>query len=274
MDMVRAPVFGVAQNNLAATPTTAGAGTTITAGAANTKGSWAQLFAATNFDVYGITLLITNNSTSALVRNWLFDLGIGPSAEQPIVSNLMGTGNTNLTSGPTGPHYFLPIFIPKGTRVVARAQCSTASATANITAWLQGGPSNVPWRAFAGAEGIGINTAASAGTAITAGSPAGTESAWTSIGSTTARAYGAIKLMVGTDVSTAVNNAAYHAEWGYSSTTLGESLFFSNNVENVGGLYPLQPDYVQIPVGTQLQVRTESSLATGEALQYGLLGFF
>ena len=70
-----------------------------------------------------------------------------------------------------------------------------------------------------------------------------------------------------------MNNLAYHMEWGYSSTTLGERYFAGSNVEMVGNFMPSVLDYVTIPSGTQLEVRAECS-GTGESLGYSLLGFY
>lgn len=275
--MIRRGTMAAMQSNLAAIPTTAAAGTSITSGAANTKGAtWTTLIASTNFDVWGITLIITNNTSSATQRNWLFDIGVGASSsEQPIVLNLGSSGPTNLTGA--GPNaYFLPLFVPKGARISARAQCNAATITANVLIFVHGGPSDPPWQVYSRCDCYTANTGTSAcGTAVAVPSTAGTESAWTNVGSTTPRAYYAIKLIVGTDALTTVNNAVYHVEWGYSSTTLGEYVVIGNNVECVAGIYPVHPDPIFIPSGTQLQIRTESSLATGEtAFQYGFLGFY
>lgn len=265
------PRQAIMSSNLAATPTTNLGGTSMTAGAANVKGAWAQLFATAPFDVFGMTINWCNNSASAAVRNWLFDIGVGGAGvEVPIISNMMGTWTTTVLSAGTVPWYF-PLRIPAGTRISARAQCSTAAATALCTIFLHGGANYQPF-AFSAAEGIGVDTSTSKGTPITAGNT-GAESAYTSIGGTTSREYRGILPMIGTDTVTTMTNLGYHLEYGYGSATLGERAFGANNTEYVLGMMPLQPDFMAIPSGTQLQMRAECS-GTGEALQYGLMGFY
>jgi hypothetical protein len=267
--------MAVTQNTLAATPSMAAPGlTSMTSGAANTKGSWAQIVASTNFDVWGITIVVTLGSQSSAVRNWLMDLGVGAAAsEQVIASNFSLVGPGSMSNTPPSILFF-PLFIPKGTRVAIRGQCSNATTAVNVLAFFQGGPSSPPWPVFSGCEAIGVDTATSKSTAITVGSGAGTESAWTSVGSATSRGYKAIQQVVQQDVNTGMLSTILHSEWGYSSTTLGESVVNVNNVEHVSIIFPSGPDYIPVPSGTQLQVRAESTLATGETYGWSLLGYY
>lgn len=262
------------QNNLSATPSPIAWGTTVTSGAANTKGSFAQLISSASFDVWGFTIGIVNNSLNNAVRNWLIDIAVGGAgSEQVIVSNLLATATASAQSILGGPVlYWFPIFIPKGVRISCRAQCSNAATTLSAAIFLQGGPQSPPWPVFVGADGIGINVSTSSGTPLTAGST-GTESAWTSVGSATSKQYFAIQPMVQTDTNIAMNNLTYHVEWGWSSTTMGERFFITGNIEVVSSLIPMIPDFAFVPLGTQLQVRAECN-STGESLQYGLIGYY
>lgn len=103
-------------------------------GAPNTKGSYAEITSATTNDIAGIFLGFDNQSdvSSGTVGNlyWLVDIAVGAAgSEKPILPNYSLTGystSTNaLVNNMTSPYFPMPI--PAGSRLSARAQCSTAT---------------------------------------------------------------------------------------------------------------------------------------------------
>ncbi len=109
-------------------------GTAITAsGTANTKGSYSQLIASTARDYMGFIVAVDWNQTNFVSCNFLFDVAIGGAgAEQVIAPNIYFLNvNSNIPQmGPFGP---LWINIPAGTRIAARSQASTISASFGLT---------------------------------------------------------------------------------------------------------------------------------------------
>lgn len=265
---------GLIQHNLAATPSNVGNGTSVPAHATiNTKSAWVQIFAATNFDVHGISLAIQNDAVSSAQIANLYDIGVGAAAsEQPIISNLLNTGGTSTpTSGMKT--YFFPLFIPKGTRISARHQSNVTIQPGVVTMFLHGGFDIPPWKSFQGADGIGIDTADSGGTTHTPGS-SGTESTWANIGSTLARDYSAIMPIVSTGTDTTMTSLSGHVEIGINSTTLMEYYFATNNTEFVAAIFPTVPAYGFYPAGTQMMIRAEMSGTADTDLEFALLGFY
>jgi hypothetical protein len=260
------------QNNLSATPSSTLPGTTVTASATpHTKGAWAQMFASTNFPVCGITLTIANDATSTDSVKNLYDLGTGGSgSEVPIVSNIFNTAaaiQTGLSS------YYLPIFIPKGTRISCRKQSATGSKTGSVFAFLHGGWSSPPDGMFAGAEGIGVNLATSGGLDHAAGS-SGVESSWENIGSPLARTYGAIFPTVGMGSDLDMLSQIGHLEIGIGGVVLGETLFATNSAESIVRNIPNVPILGRFPAGSQLQVRAEMSSTADTSVGVALLGLY
>lgn len=107
-------------------------GTSIDPGAStHTKGSYVQLTGSTNRPHKYIAIAVGNqaNSTrSSFV--WLLDIAIGGAgSEQVIIPNL--ALNCSSTSDIILPQCFnmLPVNIPRGSRIAARAQCSGNDAT-------------------------------------------------------------------------------------------------------------------------------------------------
>lgn len=261
------------QNNLSATPNAATPGVTVTSNAtANTKGVWTTLIATANYDVYGMTICVNNVFTSAAAIRMLVDIGIGANPnEVVIIPDLMVGANGNLNNG-TG-FLFLPIFVPKGTRISARCQDAVGGDTCNIMLFLHGGGRFPPWRSFSRAESIGtVNSGASGGLAHTAGST-GVESTWTNIGSVLAHNVEALMIMVQHDTNTTMTTLVYHVEIGIASVTLCEYLFFTMSTEVINMLVPAIPHYCHVPKGTQLMIRAECS-GTAISLQYGILGLY
>jgi hypothetical protein len=258
-------------NQFSATPGSATTrGITVAANAsANTKGSWVEMIASTTYSVIGIGVSISNLSLATAVRRSFFDIGVGAAAaEQVLIANHCMLGTANLTNQASPQEVYYPVRVPSGTRISARHQCSTGSQSSQVQLTVYYGN----WhehRTFAGAEMANADTSTTSLTAITAGNT-GAESAWTSAGSTTTRAYYGGLLCVTMNTSTALTALTYHGEWGFNSTTMGEMWFQASASELVGGNTPTPFQYVPIASGTQLQARAECS-GTGEALQYGVM---
>lgn len=276
--MLRQPPVGFAyvQNNLQATPSTSAPGTGVTlGGVAHTKTSWVSMIDPTSADCYWIALAFHQISAATTNTRTLVDIGIGPTgggSEQVVLPNLLAGGSPNWTAS-GGCLIEVPLYIPRNSRISIRAQSARTSFTMSAICWVWGGPTSPPWWVAVGADDIGITTASSSGTTITAGN-SGAESAWTSVGSTTSKNYSALLAASQLDSNTAKSALAYHWEFGASSTTLGE--FYSNvttTSETYTGLWPNPLMYQQIPSGTQLQARGECS-GTAEALDVALYGLY
>lgn len=107
-------------------------GTAITSGTANTKGSWTQIVASTPYDASAFLLDLWVSSAGL---DYLVDIGVGAAASEYVVlPNLYIRAGT--TTGLTSEYTLVPLSIPTGTRVSARAQCSTASSVVNAIIFL------------------------------------------------------------------------------------------------------------------------------------------
>ncbi len=103
--------------------------TTITAsGTANVMGSWTQVIASTTKRAVAIGVSLAWGSGVDV----LVDVGTGASgAEVVLLPTLLHAGN-----GPRGTWYIFVIEVPAGTRIAARCQSSTGSATDKIAIHL------------------------------------------------------------------------------------------------------------------------------------------
>jgi hypothetical protein len=244
------------ENHFAATPVTT-PGTSIVAHAdIHTKGSWTELIAATAYNAYGFWLYIAETATSGAATDALLDIGIGSAGNEVIIVPDMIAGYR--TTG-NGTIVFIPIFIPRGTRIAARCQALITADTVAVHVVLQSGLAGPGSQSmFVGCDAYGITAAASQGTAHTPGNT-GTESADANIGSATSRSYGAVLLVVQSEGDTNQSTVGLHWELTIGGVTIAEWFYRTSTTEATTGPIPAGPVRVNIPAATQLQVQAESS---------------
>lgn len=172
-------------------------GTTITAsGSANTKGAWTQMIASTEHDARGIGISLVTPDDAASPARWdgLIDIGIGGAgSEQVLVPNLLLSA---VFEGGNGKYFWFPLFIPKGTRVAARMQCSIASRTCYGQISL--GSAVFAWGAQAQkVAALGANTADSGGAGLSTSASNHTKGSWSEIVASTAEQYNGVLLTFG-----------------------------------------------------------------------------
>lgn len=178
------PEFPFAQVNESETGGAVPASTTATtltaAGTTNVKGSYVELIASTARDANWIIVKCGNVSASA---NFLVDIAIGSATEQIIIPDLYIQARG---AGCSYAPYLFPIFIPRGSRLSARCQCSSASQTLNIEIILLSGmqlSGGSPPSLVSAYGGVSL----SIGTTIDPGGTAHTDSAWTQLTAATDR---------------------------------------------------------------------------------------
>lgn len=261
---------GQVTSNLPATPSTGAFGTRATGSSTiNTKGSWSQVTASLPHDAYGFWLTMAGTATSATSTDMLMDIGIGAGgSEVVIVPNLLAGWIGTPTQGPRT--LFIPIFIPKGTRVAIRNQGVIASDTVDCMFHFVSGNPSMRGNLFVGCDAYGVNSSgASAGTAHTPGNT-GAESTWANLGTTATKSYGAILPLIQVGTVTSLTAIAYHWELGIGGVTLAEWYFMGNTGEYINGPYPAEPAAVNIASGAQLQVRAEAS---GTAIAFDVAAY-
>lgn len=108
--------------------------TTLTAGAAHTKGNFSQLIASTAYPCSAINLYAL---TSSVRYRWYFvDVAVGAAgSEVVIIPNLMFTMDAGYNGVPNCYH-FNHIYIPAGTRISARFQNAGATETLDFGAGI------------------------------------------------------------------------------------------------------------------------------------------
>jgi hypothetical protein len=244
-------------------------GIAITAGAANTKGSYTQLTAATANDACWIGVTIDGESGTATS---LVDIAVGAAgSEKVIINNLVAQADFT----DRAPSFFhFPCAIPAGTRIAARSQSATASAAAAVSVHLFDGAFTMI-EGSGGVDSIGAVTTTSCGTQITASGSTNTKGAYVSLGITTRDYMG---LCVGMDQE---NNTASTYSF-LLDISIGASGSQKDIIPNLAGRFKMSdsnfapsswgPFFIPIPANTNLWARWQGTVASvkGDVTVYGI----
>lgn len=234
-----------------------------TSGTANTKGSWVELCAATPFDARAILVTINYLETGI---NHLVDIGVGAAAaEVVLIPNLHAIAQTN-GKWAMSRLILVPISIPAGTRIAARAQSTqTGDTDVGVSIALLGGGY---MQSFAGVEDVGtLSSGDSAAVLVDPGGSANTKGSWTQLKAATERAGRALLVRAGNASAYGTFISAYH--WrldiavGASSSEqiVVPDLAFSSPA--VGGRtyslshYVTPPLPIAVPAGTRIAARLQ-----------------
>lgn len=281
--MLHVPVgansFGDTPASWGTTRPAAANGTAVTPGA-GAYGAWAQLFAATTQDTYGILINVNSNTGSAASRGTVIGIGwdeSGGTSYTARVEGLLCGGAAAYNTGGSGVWYYFPIFIPAGSRIAARGNSTVATAF-RVGAVLMQKPANpamVRKGSFVEALGISGNI----GTVIVPGTTA--EGAWTLVGTTSKRCWW---WQVGFQVAvadTAWGAGIMHVDLGVGDGTVGGtdviirdtpiSMSTAEALTNIPISAGVEWD---VPSGSNIYVRAQYSgtLDTYTCAAYGLGG--
>lgn len=218
-----------------------GAGTTVTAGASNTKGSpSAALINPTTSNWTG--LIFYAAAISAANQRWLFDISFDNGstwAIQNVYAALSATGQPLLALK-------IPLIVASGAVIKVQAQCSTAAATVRVAVeGIVGGATNAP--GFTTFTNLLADTSTTRPSSINVPFDDDGSSGWTELIPSTAATYGALLAVVDSNgtalgaiqagtvmLATGTNpNETEFARWmvGFSTATIGVSRGWASPIE-------------------------------------------
>lgn len=247
--------------------------TVTTSGSNHTKGSWVELESSTDYAVHGFYLIMDAASTSATAQRMLVDVGIGGAgSEVVLVPNILVSSGTATDRINGGHHLYVPMYIPSGTRVAARAQVNTAAAKTLKMAIIfnYSGESLIP--TFQKCDALGITTGSTAGVSVTPGS--GAYGSYTTI-ATISRGYSALLVVAAIrDNNTSTNFLGVDVAFNRGSDTfLFRRAFSVSNNESVSWLSTIMPHYSPVIASDVLKARAWYSTST-RSFDVALYGFY
>lgn len=234
--------------------------TAITAGSANTKGSYAQLIASTGFDAKAI-LLQVGETTFGTTSDFYVDLAVGAAASEQIIIPDWFHGRI----GNFSDTVFLPISIPAGSRLAARNQSNTASATVNINVVLlaQG---FLPSQPLSQMTTYGL-AATTRGTAVDGGASANTKGAWAEVTSSTTSPIRMLYMNFsgGRITRSGTSNFLFDigiGAGGSETVLIADLQTRADSNTDFPVPFMMGPIPVNIPAGTRVALRTQCSVNT------------
>lgn len=93
-------------------------------GTSNTYSAWEEIAASTLRPIRWLVLGIQHSDLSISSSIWIIQVGIGSATEQVIAGDFLLTGGTTSDNALPYMHFYLPIFIPAGSRLSVRAKYS------------------------------------------------------------------------------------------------------------------------------------------------------
>jgi|GEM_PF-4649786 len=253
-------------------------GTTITAGAVNVKGAYAELIAATTQPANMLMLMIGGGTLASV--EYLLDLAVGAAAaEVPILTNLQISGAPGTTTSIPFLFVTVPLTVNAGERLSARIQASTASATARLVVYALQSTFIAPLP-MGLCETWGATTATTRGTAMATGQAAHAESAKTPLIASTPYPVSALMLSIGNQAN-GVRASANFLHDVFVGAAGSEIAIINDLMVNASSSIDLMhpqligPFPVDIPAGTRISVgyRCSVALAATQAHDVTLYGF-
>lgn len=247
--------FGGYWGETASNPSTS---TGITLAAGNqTKGSYVQCIASCAQDVHWLVVNVYSSYTAFYVG--LIDIAIGASGSEVVI-----IPNLSVYPGlcPTRS-YTIPVRIPKGSRISARAQYELASVNCFITISTIG-PSLFAECATGTVDSLTANPATSRGLIVDAGATVNTYGAWTEVTASTDQAYQWLIVATGSrEHQGGGDTLAYTAQMGIGTSgsevlLIGVIWCTQNSSQDYNNEVFHFPAYV--PAGSRLSIRMQCTV--------------
>jgi len=233
-------------------------GTAVTTGgSASTKGTPAELIAASAFDAYWICVVASNYGASATASQGALDILIGASTEELLIPNLLMGYAGGISNAHHGPKMWMfPLFIPAGSRLAAQAAGARTATDVQVGIFLYGGDGGPHFRCGRKVTTYGMGTVPS-GTTLTPATSGGVDT-YVQMTAGTSEDHFAFLPSFQVTGDTTTNNKSFCVEIGAGAATeetLGQWWFQTDATEGMNGPFPPMPVFADVPAGTRLAMR-------------------
>lgn len=233
-------------------------GTSVTTGgAANTKGTPAQLIASTSFDAYWVCVVASNYGSSAATSEGALDILIGAATEEILIPDLLMGFCGGISNAHHGPKMWMfPLYVPAGSRLAAQAAGARTSTAFQVGIFLYGGDGIPPFRCGRKVTTYGMATVPN-GTTLTPATSGGTDT-YVQMTASTSEDHFAFLPSFQVTGDTTTNNKSFCVEIGAGAATeetLAQWWFQTDATEGMNGPFPPMPVFADVPAGTRLAMR-------------------
>lgn len=221
-------------------------GTLLDVTATNTKSAYAQLIATTSFQAEGILIHAYPND------NWgayLVDIAIGTAAsEQVIVSNL------KLTDQLSAGGVYLPLRVPAGSRLSARAQ-SSSGGDVYLEVVLFANNFG-PYAGYQICDTYGADTTDSTAVSLDPGAVANTKGSYTQVTASTTRAHKMLVAVIGGQGNTNRTDCSWLMDIAIGAEGSEQIIVADLLIKCMSSSSrPPMPTYIYLPIGVPAATR-------------------
>ena len=248
-----------AQEDTVADDQAVSAGTVLTASAStNTKGAWAQLVAATPIDAHAIAVIIRTNTADQMM-----DIAVGPAGQEHVIVPNLITGDDGKSG--SRPIFYLPISIPKGSRLSGRNQSTTGGALQSLIVMLMnhGSGASPPMGRI---TDYGTAVADSGGTGVDPGATLNTKNSWAELVAATSWPIRALVMAIGNQNNSARTTATWLLDIavgaaGQEHAIIPDIILSANSSGDLMQPPVLGPFPVAIPPGSRITARAQCNIS-------------
>ena len=235
---------------------------TVPAGTDNVKGAWVELVASTTYDMTALETCVLVGSAAAC--SMLVDIGVGPAgSEVVLVPDLYAETHTSV---PMTMGTRIPVKIPAGTRISARAQTNDSIAR-NASVYMlpeSTGATPIFGRGFQRVVQYGCVPASTSLTPVDPGGSANTKGAWVELCAASDIPAKALCACFASNRNTNLTTGDYLVDIGIG-TAGNEVVLLPNYFVSVNTTSDVLREYttvlpVELPVGTRIVARAQSTV--------------
>ncbi len=237
---------------------------TVGRGAANTKGSYTQVVAATAFAYDALCVQLFEDGNSGGGDTFLADIAIGAAASEVVIVPNLLLDSARLVGG-VGAGITIPVSIPAGSRVAVRCQEPGGAGTRNLMMQVTGlaGGWNSSRPSCGTIVDYGTVTASTNGTLVDQGGTINTFGAWTQITASTSRDHFWLGFLSGFDKQTTTPANSYKAELEIGiGAAASEVTIHKVGLTILNQMPGANPNgfgfFAQIPSGTRIAARLKT----------------
>lgn len=247
-------------------------------GSAHTMGSYAEVIAATTFDVGFVAVLPYDSNTAATDTHALLDLAVGGAGSEEVVVSSIYAGHASVQQTYAFPVWYeFPLFIRSGSRVAIRGQGAVGGDSMTVCVALfpyEGSEGRAPASKIVT---IGDNRAASGGVSCTADKANPQKNSWTEITSATSEPLIGFTVCIGPGSTTTIATQKLSIDIGYgpsgSEAVIGADLLAYTGTNEEVFVPRSTLVWSEIPAGTRLTARfARSGSGTNTVAEIILLG--
>lgn len=242
------------------TPITSTSGVTATAGVGD-WGSWVEVTPLTAVE-YGGLFVLANSASSATDTTTMISVGIGGSGSEVQIAAFNASSHGSGTSTGATPGVYLPVRIPKGSRLAVRGGAAAATVHVSYFPAAVGLPTRL--------ESISGNAAAYTPKVVAA------SSAWTQMTASTNSAYRGLILIPGAGAATIDTNTDVTVTLGIGASgaevEIGTCRVNTTTAESLSLRIGTTCDVIvrHIPKGTRIAVKQSSARTYFNATVIGI----